>query len=165
MAEERPTGTATRAAKKKAVRSELEGRAEVAAHDGERRLAEVERAAEITPDDVLEKDRVLHGERPVEAQVLPDAHDLARGRIGREEQRHGVARQAHHHEDHGGDEPERDQRSQEPLAEKREETSHGEAPPPLPLPRGGKRQDGTALRAAELEVEAPDLELLIRSWA
>src|SRR5437879_2105057 len=37
----------------------------------------------------------------------------------------------------------------------------GEAPAPA-APHLGERQDGTALGSAELEVEAPDLELLIR---
>src|SRR5207244_13427593 len=123
-------------------RTASERREEVSAHDGERRLAERERASEIAPDDVLEKDRVLHGERTVEAQILPDAHDLARGRVGRKEQGHRIARQPHNDEDHGGDQPERDERSQEALAEEREETSHGGSPLIPPSPRPGKGRDG-----------------------
>src|SRR5207302_10301178 len=57
------------------------------------------------------------------------------------------------------DEPQRDRRAEEPGGEKGEEPAHGQwggasrAPPPE-----------TALRAAELEVEATNLELLERVW-
>jgi hypothetical protein len=85
----------------------------------------VDGPAEVAAQDIAEEDAVLHGQRPVEAQVAPHPHDLARRRVGRQEQRHGITAQAHHDEDHGGDQPERDQRAEEPVGEKGQESAHG----------------------------------------
>jgi hypothetical protein len=123
--------------------TQLERGEDVAADDGECRLAEVQRPAEVEPERVAEEDRVLDGQRPVEAQLAPHPLHLAPRRVGRQEERHGIAREAHDDEDDRGDEPEGDQRAEEPLGEEREESAHDYgAPSPCPLPRAGERGKG-----------------------
>ncbi len=81
-------------------------------------------AAEVAAGEVAEEDHVLRGQRLVEAQLAPDAQDLAGGRVGGQQQRHRIAGQAHDHEDHGGHEPERDEGAEEALTEERDESAH-----------------------------------------
>src|SRR5213594_1454650 len=137
--------------------AELECRRQVAEYHAKGGLAKVDRPAEVPAENVAEEDNVLHRQGTVEAELGADAEDLAARGVGRQEQRHGIARQAHDHEDDGRDEPERDRRAEESGAEEREEPAHRRG--------GGTRQappPEAGLRAAELEVEAADLELLQR---
>ena len=91
--------------------AQLERGGEVAPHHRKRGLAKVDGAAEVAAQDVSEEHPVLHGQRPIEAQLGAHAEDLAAGRVGRQQQGHGVAGQPHDDEHHGRDEPQRDQRA------------------------------------------------------
>ena len=82
------------------------------------------RAAEVAAQDVAQEHRVLHGQRAVEAEILGDPLVLAARGIGRDQQRHRIAGQTHDHEDHGGDQPERDERPEQPRAEEPDERAH-----------------------------------------
>jgi hypothetical protein len=84
----------------------------------------VERSAEIELEGVPEEDRILHGQRPIEAELTPHTFHFADGRVGREEKRDGIAGEAHDHEDHGGDEPQSDEGAKEPLGEERKHSAH-----------------------------------------
>jgi len=104
----------------------------------------VDRAAEIPLEDVAEKDGVLHGQRTVEAELGPHPEDLAARRVGREQQRDGIARQSHDDEDDGGDEPEGDRGNEEGGRRGTEEvrawstgTEPGGSVPARRLTRGG----------------------------
>src|SRR5580765_1090705 len=137
--------------------AELEGRGQIVEDHSGGRLAEMDGLAKIPVHDVAEEDRVLHGERAVQAELGADAGKLALRRVGRQQERHRIARQPHDHEDDGRDEPESDRRAEEPRGEKGKEPAHG--------PWGGASRApprATGLRAAELEIEATDLELLER---
>ena len=52
--------------------------------------------------------------------------------VRRKQERHGIARQPHDDEDDGGNEPERDRRTEEPGGEEGKEPAHGH--------RGGARR-------------------------
>ncbi len=121
-------GTATSGGQDEGGEPQLQRGAEVSPHHGHRRLAEVDGATEVAAQDVPEEHAVLDGQRPVEAQVPPDAQDLARRRVGRQEERHRVAGEPHDHEHHGGHQPQRDQRAEDPVADEGEEPAHGEGP-------------------------------------
>src|SRR5437763_1003250 len=62
--------------------------------------------------------------RAMEAHLAPHAVDLAGRRVGRQQQRHGIAREPHDDEDDGGDEPHRDERSQELRSQEAEDAAH-----------------------------------------
>jgi hypothetical protein len=142
---------------------QLEGGPEIAAHHREGGLSEVERPAEVEPEGIAEENRVLDGNRTIEAELTAHPVHLADGRVGGQEEGHGIAGEPHHDEDHGGNEPESDQGAEEPLDDERENSAHGESPfTPARSPRGERAGTGTALRPAKLEVEPADLELLVR---
>ena len=48
--------------------------------------------AEVTPHEIPEEHRVLHGQGPVQAQLRAQPEYLALRRVGREEERGGIAR-------------------------------------------------------------------------
>ncbi len=147
MAERSPMGIATIAARKKAVRPSSRVAAMIAAHHGEGGLPEVQGAAEVEPEGVAEEDRVLDGERSIEAEIATHPLHLADGRVGGQEKGHGITREPHDDEDDGGDEPESDQGAEEPLDDERKKSTHGESPSPLPSPGAGRGQEQGRLYA------------------
>src|SRR2546428_4309716 len=119
----------------------------------------MDRAAEIAAEHVGEEHAVLHGQGLVEPELTAHAEDLASRRVGRYQERHGVSGEPHDDEDHRRDEPDRDQGPEEPRSEEEEDAAHRvrRLGTSLPGPRASR-----ALGATESEVEAPDLELLVR---
>ena len=61
---------------------QLEGGPEIAAHHREGGLSEVERPAEVEPEGIAEEDRVLDGNRAIEAELTAHPVHLADGRVG-----------------------------------------------------------------------------------
>ena len=133
-AESRPTGTATSSGQAEGGECELGGGRQVAHHHAPGRLAEVNGATEVTAQDVADEHRVLHGQRAVETEILGDALVLAARGIRWDQQRHRITGQTHDHEDHGGDQPEGDERPEQPRAEEPDERAHDGAGAAGPRP-------------------------------
>ena len=112
----------------------------------------MDRAPEVAPHDVSEEDAVLDGERAVEAEVVPHPLHLGDGRVRGQEERDGIPRQPHDHEDHGGDEPEGDERPQQPVGEEAAEAAHAAGAPALAGSRGRPRRSGGRRRPSDSEL-------------
>ena len=129
-------GKATSSARRERGETELEGRGQIVEDDAGGRLAEMDGLTEIPVHDVAEEDRVLHRQRAVQAELGADAGKLALRRVGREQERHRIARQPHDDEDDGRDEPESDRRAEEPRGEKGKSPRMGNGAEPRGLRPG-----------------------------
>ena len=139
-------GMARRIARPKDGQPELQRGGQALGHDGERRLLEPDGLAEVAPDEVAEEHRVLHRQRPVQAQLLAQ-RGISRSAARRAAGEAGVGSPDSRMTTKTtvGDQPERDEGTTGARGQEEEERPHAR-PSPCPLPEIGERASETGIR-------------------